>query len=80
MPKTVTLRINDDLYSIFKTAAEGEHRPLSKFIENAALNYLSSDSYVSDREMTEILDDKVLVKRLKAGEEDYKAGRYRIVK
>ena len=48
MPKTITLRIDENVYGLFKTAASAEKRTISNFIEYAALNYLTEESYVSD--------------------------------
>jgi len=79
MTKTVTLRIDEEIYNILKSAANGEKRTISNFIEHAALNYLSSSSYVSDREMDEIMSDKSLVKGLKSGMDDVNKGNYTIV-
>jgi len=44
MTKTVTLRINEDTYTMLKLAAKGDKRTISNFIEYAALNFLSSNS------------------------------------
>jgi predicted transcriptional regulator len=77
--KTITLRVDDNLYDLFKTAASGEKRTLSNFIEYAAQNYLFHESFVSDTEMDEIVRDKKLVASLQKGKEDVKKGRYKIV-
>jgi len=79
MSKTVTLRIDDQVYQMIKLAAEGQRRNLSNFIEFATLQYLSSTAYVDDTEMNEILSDKQLVARLKNGLDDMKRGDYSIV-
>ena len=79
MTKTVTLRMNEAIYNILKSAANGEKRTLSNFIEYAALNYLSSNSYVSDSEMDEIINDKNLMDGLKKGMDDVNKGKYQIV-
>lgn len=80
MAKTITLRVEDTLYSLFKNAASGERRTISNFLENAALHYLVSESVVSDSEMDEILKDKTLVTALRKGREEIKKGKYKIVK
>lgn len=80
MAKTITLRIEDTLYSLFKNAASGERRTISNFLENAALRYLVSESVISDSEMEEILKDKALVTALRKGREEIKKGKYKIVK
>lgn len=77
--KTITLRVEDNLYNMFKNAAKGEKRTISNFIEYAALNYLTNESFVSDDEMEDILNDKNLVDSLRKGREDIKKGKYKIV-
>lgn len=80
MPKTITLRLEDNIYQLLRKAADGERRNISNYIEYAALNYLVSETYVSDEEMEDILNDKSLVKSLKSGMKDIEKGRYKIVK
>ncbi len=80
MAKTITLRINDDFYNMLKKAAEGEHRTISNYIEFAAYNYLSLQAHVSDAEMSEILQDKELISNIHSGIDDYKKGRFRVVR
>lgn len=79
MHKTITLRINDDVYQMFKKAAHGSRRTISNFLEFATLSFLSHDSYVSDDEMKEILKDNNLLENLKHGEKEIKSRRYKIV-
>jgi hypothetical protein len=56
--------------------ADGQKRNISNFIEYATLQYLTSSQYVSDEEMSEIMDDKELLENLKSGLDDLKNGRY----
>ncbi|GJM40244.1 MAG: hypothetical protein DHS20C20_05260 [Ardenticatenaceae bacterium] len=79
MSKTITLRVNDDVYQMIKTAADGQRRNLSNFIEFATLQYLTSSTYVDDAEMELILNDAELVANLRQGLEDIKKGDYTIV-
>lgn len=79
MSKTVTLNVDDNVYNIIKMAADGQHREISNFIEFAALQYLSSASYVDDEEMTEIVKDARLVQSLKAGLDEIKQGAFDFV-
>jgi hypothetical protein len=79
MAKTVTIRIEDEIYDLFRKAADGEHRSISNFIEYATLSFLSSETYVTDNEMEDILKDKKLIKNLKNGLSDVENGKYRIV-
>jgi len=77
MPKTITIRIDDDTYEMIKTAAEGERRSISNFIEYATVNYLTEESFVQDHEMEEILNDKKLLEKLEKGKQDIAEGNYR---
>jgi uncharacterized protein (DUF1778 family) len=79
MSKTITLRVNDDVYQMIKTAADGQRRNLSNFIEFATLQYLTSAAYVDDAEMELILNDAELLANLRQGLEDSKKGDYTIV-
>ncbi len=79
MPKTITIRLDDDVYDMFRKAADGERRSISNFVEYAALAYLTNDIYVSDNEMDEILSNPSLKKELKTGLADVKKGNYKIV-
>ena len=55
--KTITVRVDDNVYNILKKAADGERRTISNFIENASLSYLTNEIYVSDHEMAEIMKE-----------------------
>lgn len=77
--KTVTMRVDDNIYEMIKEAANGQRRNISNFIEYATLQYLSSESYVEDSEMNEILEDKELVKSLKQGMLEVSKEEYTIV-
>ena len=79
MPKTITLRIDEDVYGLFKTAASAEKRTISNFIEYATLNYLTEESYVSETEIKDILADQQLLQSLKSAKKDIKKGKYKIV-
>lgn len=79
MPKTITIRLDDSVYDIFKKAADGERRSISNFVEVATLAYVTNEIHVSDQEMNEILSDASLVTSLKKSLKDIKLGNYRIV-
>ncbi len=79
MSKTITLRVNDDIYKMIKTAADGQRRNLSNFIEFATLQYLTSATYVDDAEMELILNDSELLASLRQGLEDSQKGDYTLV-
>jgi len=76
----VTLRMDEEIYNMLKSAASGEKRTISNFIEYAALNYISSSSYITDNEMNEILNDNNLKDGLMKGMDDIKNGNYEIVR
>lgn len=73
------MRVDDSTYDMIKLAAEGQKRNLSNFIEFATMQYLTSSQFVDNDEMTEIMDDKELVKNLMDGLNDFKNGDYTIV-
>ncbi len=77
--KTVTMRVDDSTYKMFKQAAHGQKRNLSNFIEYATLQYLSSVQFVDSDEMNEIREDSELMENLRSGLDDLKKGNYSIV-
>ncbi|KLD98195.1 CopG family transcriptional regulator [Aliarcobacter butzleri] len=77
--KTVTMRVDDSIYDMIKLAADGQKRNLSNFIEFATMQYLTSSQFVDNDEMSEIMNDKELVKNLMDGLNDFKNGDYTIV-
>ena len=79
MAKTVTLRLDDEIYEELREAAEAERRPLSNLIETAALSRIREQQFVDDTEMAEILANDRLLERLKAGSKDAKARRGKFV-
>ena len=79
MSKTVTVRLDDDVYQTIKSAAQAEKRTISNLVEFATVSYLESSSFVSDEEMQEILADKNLIRNLQDSLKDIEEGNYRIV-
>ena len=79
MMKTVTMCVDDDTYDTIKSAADGQKINISKILEFATMQYLSSSQYVDDIEMQEILNDKDFLKNLKSGVVDLNSGNYTIV-
>lgn len=79
MSKTITLRLNENVYELFKTLAEGDNRTLSNFIETSALRYIEEHEYVDDYEMEEIRSNQQLNKSLKRALKDMKAQRGQFV-
>lgn len=76
MAKTITVRIDDEIYDIFKKAADGQKRTISNYLEYATLNYTVSETVVDDIEMREILS---FSKDIKKGLNDISAGRYKLI-
>ena len=76
MVRTITVRIDDSTYDIFKLAADGQKRTISNYLEYATLNYTMNETIVDDIEMNEILKSEEDIKK---GLSDISAGRYRIV-
>ena len=50
MPKTVTLRLDDEVYKELREAAVAERRPLSNLIETAALARVRRNSSLMTRD------------------------------
>ena len=55
MTKTITLRLDEDVYEELKEAATADRRPLSNLIETAALARVREEQFIDDAEMAEIL-------------------------
>jgi len=79
MSKTVTLRLDEKVYRKFRGLAKHDNRPLSNFIETAALRFIEEHEYVDEFEMAEIKENASLNRSLKAGLRDAKAKRGRFV-
>ena len=79
MTKTVTLRLEEQVYKVFVEAAKSENRPLSNLIETAALSRIREQQFVDDAEMSEIMANENLLKRLKKGARDAEMGKGRFV-
>jgi len=78
MAKTITLRIDDDLYTKIRNAAQAEHRSISNYIENAARAYIIEESFVLDEEMEDIRKSKDFIKNIRASLDDIEKGDYRV--
>jgi len=77
MSTTITLRLDDKTYKMFRILSERDNRPLSNFIETAALRYIEDSSLADEAEMAAIRQDKKLNASLKRGLSDAKAGKGR---
>ncbi len=79
MSQTVTLRLDDSVYQKFKGLARHDNRPLSNFIQTAALRFVEQHEAVDEFEMAEIRDNASLNQSIKSGLRDAKAKRGRFV-
>ena len=70
MPKTITLRLKDEIYNIFLEMAKAENRSISNLIETAALNKIREQQFIDDIEMAEILSNQDLLRRINEGSDD----------
>ena len=79
MSKTVTLRLDDAVYQKIKTFAEQDNRPISNYIETAALRYIDEIEYADEFEMENIMQNEKLLKSLQQGHLDAENKRGRFV-
>ena len=79
MSKTITLRLDDKVYQRFKGIATQDNRPISNFIETAALRFVEEHEYVDEFEMAEIKGNASLNRSIKSGLRNAKAKRGRFV-
>jgi uncharacterized protein (DUF1778 family) len=79
MSKVVTLRLSEEEYQRIAAAAEIEHRPISNFITTKVLEEIEESYYVDPIEMAQIRSDKQLLEKLKAGHNDAKKRKGRLV-
>ena len=79
MPKTVTLRLDDQVYEELREAAAAENRPMSNLIETAALSRIRESRFVDDAEMAEILANENLLARMRRGSEQARKRRGKFV-
>lgn len=63
---------------MIQTAASGARRSVANFIEFARITYLTEDTFVSESEMREILEDKELAADLKQARIDIHGSRYAV--
>jgi len=79
MSKTVTLRIDEETYALFRRFAEDDNRPISNFIETAAKRYIAGNEFADEFEMAEIKANKTLNASIRRGHRDAenKRGRFR---
>lgn len=67
MPKTITLRLRDEIYEKFNRAASENNRSIANMIETLALEKLDEEMLADDFEMEEIFSNTRLLKKLERG-------------
>lgn len=79
MSKTITLRLSDENYKVYRKLADRDNRPISNFIETAVKRFIEHNVSVDEFEMEEIRNNKEINKSLKRGLRDMKAKKGRLV-
>jgi uncharacterized protein (DUF1778 family) len=79
MSKIITLRLSEQEYKRIQAAAGIEHRPISNFITAKVLKDIEESCYVDSIEMAQINSDEKLLTRLKAGHDDAKSKKGRLL-
>ncbi len=79
MSKTVTLRLSDDVYQLFRQSAESDNRPLSNFIETATKRFIEQSELADESEMAEIRRSAVLDRSIRRGHANARSKRGRFV-
>ena len=67
MPKTITLRLRDEVYEKFNRAAIEDNRSIANLIETLAMEKLEEELLANDFEMEEIFSNTQLLKKLEKG-------------
>ncbi len=79
MSKTITLRLSDENYKVYRKLADRDNRPISNFIETAVKRFVEHNVSIDEFEMEEIRNNKELNKSLKRGLRDMKSKKGRLV-
>ncbi|TVR51777.1 MAG: CopG family transcriptional regulator [Spirochaetaceae bacterium] len=79
MPKTITIRLDDETYNLIRSAAEGQMRSIANYVEYATISHLTEEAFASDEEMEQIMSDNELVQTLKKARTDVRTKRYTVV-
>lgn len=79
MPKTITLRLADEIYEKFNRAAAEDKRSIANLIETLALRKLEEESLADDFEMQEIFSNTQLLRKLEKGHSEVIAKKGRMV-
>jgi predicted transcriptional regulator len=76
---TVTLRLPENHYRLFRKLAEEENRSLSNFIETATIRHIEESEYADSFEMEEIRRNSGLTRSLRRGHADARLNKGRFV-
>ncbi len=76
---TITLRLPENHYRLFRKLAEEENRSLSNFIETATIRHIEESEYADGFEMEEIRKNAGLNVSLRRGYRDARLGKGRFV-
>ncbi len=79
MPKTITLRLSEENYKVYRKLADRDNRPISNFIETAVKRFIEHNIFVDEFEMEEVRNNAELNKSLKRGLADMKLKKGRFV-
>lgn len=79
MSKTITLRLSDENYKVFRKLADRDNRPISNFIETSVKRFIEHNVFVDEFEMEEIRNNSELNKSIKRGVADMKSRKGRLV-
>jgi predicted DNA-binding protein len=79
MSKTITLRLSEESYKVYKELAERDNRPISNFIQTAVKKFVEDTIFADEFEMEEIRNNTELNQSLKRGFSDMRSKKGRIV-
>ena len=79
MSKTITLRLSEENYEVYRKLADKDNRPISNFIETAVNKFIEHNIYVDEFEMEEIRNNVELNKSMNRGIADMKSKKGRLV-
>ena len=65
MSKTITFRISDENYKVYRKLADRDNRPISNFIETAVKRFIEHNIYVDEFEIEEICNNKEINRSIK---------------
>ena len=79
MAKVVTVRLSDEEYRKISAVAKLERRPLSNFMTLMVIRGIEEGDYVDAIEMDQVVSDKRLMEKIRAGHRDAKQRKGKLV-